>query len=94
MHPGLGPGCAPSQGAHNAQRHTCPPRRGCGHGRDMAAPMIPEAVNDLVVAGKPYSYLDSDVGMPRLHHDSCDSDDEQLKAHGPTRVFQTRTPCF
>ena len=58
----------PSQGAHNAQRHACPPRRGCGHGRAMAAPMIPEAVNgccwktcytlvteagnDLVVAGK------------------------------------------
>eukprot|EP00964_Phaeocystis_antarctica_P063884 scaffold38368_cov84-Phaeocystis_antarctica.AAC.1 len=72
----------------------------------MAAPMIPEAVNDLVVAGKPvtpygsnrgsqrlgfllqYNYLDSDVGMPRLHHDSCDSDDEQMKAHGPTRVFR------
>ena len=68
----------------------------------MAAPMIPEAVNDccwktcytlvkeagndLVVAEKTcytlvtdflptgfllqYNYLDSDVGMPRLHHDS------------------------
>ena len=66
--------------------------------------LVTEAVNDLVVAGKTcytlvtdflptgfllqYNYLDSDVGMPRLHHDSCDSDDEQLKAHGPTRVFR------
>ena len=44
--------CAVSGRSQRTETHL-PPRRGCGHGRAMAAPMIPEAVNDLVVAGKP-----------------------------------------
>ena len=57
-----------------------------GAGENAAAAGI-QLVDRMVEESEPKETV-SDIGMPRLHHDSCDSDDEQLKAHGPTRVFR------